>query len=508
MSLLYVLIIFLFITAGSLFNSIKWGRFAQREHYLPGSVTKFYFRWVRTKFINKFLFLLSLILFILSLLFEYIPLLILVITMFSPIGINFKSRTGNVVITERLKRVNYLYYGIIVLISIITYFRFGYHIAVLSNIFSFFIYDQCLRILQSYEKNLSKVFVNEASRKLNSKTLPVVGITGSYSKTTTKNVLSQILEQKSKTFVTPESYNNRLGIAKAINENFEEDHEIALIEMGTYSNGEIREICSWVRPHIAVITGIAPVHLERMKSLENILDAKAEIVELAGSVVINGDDELLLNEARLWTNQKDVYDCSITSKEAAVYVEYKNNSHDIYIAGKFVAKVNGPKLLQLSISLSVGVLLALELNTKEYLTNLKSLEKTEHRQNIIKSDYGHSIIDNSFNSNPMGIEYSLETLSELGTKDSKKYLITPGLIELGSDQYSINYAFATEASLIIDHALVVGFTNKRSLMAGFEENNTPANWFMNRDEAVAFLNSIVESDDIVLFENDLPDHYP
>ncbi len=278
--------------------------------------------------------------------------------------------------------------------------------------------------------------------------------------------------------------------------------------MGTYSNGEIREICSWVRPHIAVITGIGPVHLERMKSLENILDAKSEIVELAGSVVINGDDELLLNEARLWTNQKDVYDCSITSKEAAVYVEYENNIHDIYIGGNFVGKINGPKLLQLSISLSVGVLLALELNIKEYISNLESLEKTEHRQNILKSDYGHLIIDNSFNSNPMGIEYSLETLSELGTQDSKRYLITPGLIELGSDQYSINYAFATEASLIIDHAFVIGFTNKRSLMTGFEENNIPVNWFINRDEAVAFLNSIVESDDIVLFENDLPDHYP
>jgi UDP-N-acetylmuramoyl-tripeptide--D-alanyl-D-alanine ligase len=108
----------------------------------------------------------------------------------------------------------------------------------------------------------------------------------------------------------------------------------------------------------------------------------------------------------------------------------------------------------------------------------------------------------------MGIEYSLETLSELGTQNSKRYLITPGLIELGSDQYSINYAFATEASIIIDQALVVGFTNKRSLMVGFEENNIPVNWFINRDEAVAFLNSIVESDDIVLFENDLPDHYP
>ena len=153
-------------------------------------------------------------------------------------------------------------------------------------------------------------------------------------------------------------------------------------------------------------------------------------------------------------------------------------------------------------------MLALDLNVKEYFKNLNSLDKTEHRQNIIKSDYGHSIIDNSFNSNPMAIEYSLETLSELGNKNSNRYLITPGLIELGSDQFSINYAFATEASLIVDQALVVGYTNKRSLITGFEENNTPVNWFINRDEAVAFLNSIVESDDIVLFENDLPDHYP
>ncbi len=508
MNFVYLLIL-LIITFGTLFNSKKWSRFAQREHYLPGSVTKFYFRWVRTKFINKFLFFLCLILFVLSLWIYYIPLLIISITVFSPIGINFKPRTGDVVITERLKRVNYLYFSIVILISFVSYFiGYGYIFALVINIFSYFIYDQCLKILQSYEKNISKVFVNEASVKLNSKTIPVIGITGSYSKTTTKNVLNQILEQQNKTFVTPESYNNRLGIAKAINENFKTDHEIALIEMGTYSNGEIREICSWVRPHISVITGIAPVHLERMKTLENILDAKSEIVELAGSVVINGDDELLLNEARLWTNQKSVYDCSITSNDAAVYVEYKNNKHDIYVAGDYVDTVNGPKLLQLSISLSVGVLLALELDIKEYLKNLNILEKTEHRQNVIKSDYGHSIIDNSFNSNPMGIEYSLETLSELGTKNSKRFLITPGLIELGSDQYSINYAFATEASLIVDQALVVGFTNKRSLMSGFEENHIPTNWFINRDEAVAFLNSIVESDDIVLFENDLPDHYP
>tara|TARA_B000000475_G_scaffold270056_1_gene265010 strand:- start:774 stop:1610 length:837 start_codon:yes stop_codon:yes gene_type:complete len=278
--------------------------------------------------------------------------------------------------------------------------------------------------------------------------------------------------------------------------------------MGTYSNGEIREICSWVRPHVSVITGIAPVHLERMKSLENILDAKSEIVELAGSVVINGDDEMLLNEARLWTNQKNVYDCSITSREATVCVEYQNGKHDIYVANNLLGSVNGPKLLQLSISLSIGVMLALDLDVRKYLNKLDSLDKSKHRQNILKSDLGHTIIDNSFNSNPMGIEYSLETLQELGSEESVRYLVTPGMVELGSDQYAINYAFALEASQVVDKALIVGKTNKNSLKAGFQENDVDYEIFQNRDEAVNYLNSVVKSEDIVLYENDLPDHYP
>ena len=124
---------------------------------------------------------------------------------------------------------------------------------------------------------------------------------------------------------------------------------------------------SKIRPHISVITGIAPVHLERMKTLENILDAKSEIVELAGSVVINGDDELLLNQARLWANQKIVYDCSTTSKQAIVFVHYDKNVHNIYVKGKFILSVKAPELLQLSIALSIGVLLALDLDTYPHM---------------------------------------------------------------------------------------------------------------------------------------------
>ena len=363
----------------------------------------------------------------------------------------------------------------------------------------------------SSSDNFFKILWNNAlkdeTQKIKNFEGPIIAITGSYSKTTTKNILAQILSQKNKTFATPESFNNRLGIAKAINENLKNNDEISIIEMGTYGFGEIREMCSWVRPHISVITGIAPVHLERMKTLDNILDAKSEIVDLTGSVVINGDDSLLLNQARLWTAQKMVIDCSTTSERAAVFVDYKNNVHSVYIGGEFIGNIEGPKILQLSISLSVGVMVALELDVKSYLDNLGELEKTDHRQTILQGSMGQTIIDNSFNSNPISCISSLETLEDLST-EGKKYLITPGMVELGSEQFSYNYEFAHFASEIIDEALIVGFTNKGPLMLAFEENNIPVKYFKNRDLAVSYLNSVVNENDIVLFENDLPDHHP
>ena len=508
MNLVYIFTLAL-ITIATCINSVRWERIAQREDYIPSYVSKFYFRWVRSRGLNRLIFFITLILCIVSLFLIYVPILISAINLITPIGLSFKPRTSKVEKTDRLKRATYLYFFLVISISLASFtLGYGYLLALAANMFSYFIYDQSLRLLFNYEKNRSRHFVNDASKKLNSAQIPVIGITGSYSKTTTKNILAQILGLSNNVFVTPESYNNRLGIAKSINESFQDDQELAIIEMGTYSNGEIREICSWVRPHISVITGIAPVHLERMKSLENILDAKSEIVELAGSVVINGDDEMLLTEARLWTNQKNVYDCSITSREATVCVEYEDGKHDIYVANNLLGSINGPKLLQLSISLSIGVMLALDLDIREYINNLDTLDKSKHRQNILESDLGHTIIDNSFNSNPMGVEFSLETLGQLGNEESLRFLVTPGMVELGSDQFAINYAFASEASQVVDEALIIGNTNKNALKTGFQENNTRYQIFTNRDEAVSYLNSIVKPEDIVLYENDLPDHYP
>jgi UDP-N-acetylmuramoyl-tripeptide--D-alanyl-D-alanine ligase len=474
MNILYTAVLVL-LTLSSCINSLRWGRVAQREHYIPGYVTKFYFRWVRLVPFNNLYYLSCIILAFLSLWTPYTAIGLAIINLFLPRGLLFKDRSSKVEFTERLKRLNIVYYILIISISVISINSgFGYFLALIANVFSHYVFDQALRITKGYEKNKSQIYVDEAEKKLSTFNGPIIAITGSYSKTTTKNTISQVISTKSNVFATPESFNNRLGISKSINEDLNSSHEIAVFEMGTYGFGEIREMCAWVKPHISVITGIAPVHLERMKSLENILDAKSEIVDLTGTVIINGDDELLLNQARLWTAQKMVIDCSVTSKNAAVFVDYENSLHSIYI---------------------------------EYFQKIENLEKTSHRQNVLKGNMGQTIIDNSFNSNPISNLESLELLHSYET-NGKKYLITPGMVELGSEQFTYNYEFAFNASEIIDEALVVGFTNKTSLTLAFEDNNVPVKFFKNRDLAVSYLNSVVKDNDVVLFENDLPDHHP
>ena len=229
----------------------------------------------------------SIILAFLSLWTPYTAIGLAIINLFLPRGLLFKDRSSKVEFTERLKRLNIVYYILIISISVISINSgFGYFLALIANVFSHYVFDQALRITKSFEKNKSQVYVDEAEKKLSKFNGPIIAITGSYSKTTTKNTISQVISTKSNVFATPESFNNRLGISKSINEDLNSSHEIAIFEMGTYGFGEIREMCSWVKPHISVITGIAPVHLERMKSLENILDAKSEIVDLTGTVII------------------------------------------------------------------------------------------------------------------------------------------------------------------------------------------------------------------------------
>jgi len=502
-------IIFVLLYLGTVISSLRWARIAQREHYIPKSISRFYWRWIRLKSPNLILLFTIIILTIGSLWYERIAFLLIPVLLIFPFGVGYKSRTEEVVYTPRLRRLIIVYIVLVTLISFLFLVNgLGYFGILLCFIFSPYIFDQSLKLMFNYEKRISNFYIESAVSGLQKVKGPIIAITGSYSKTTTKEVLRQLFELDANVFATPDSFNNRLGIAKSINESEMRGIEVAIIEMGTYGQGEIKEICSWVRPHISVITGIGAVHLERMKTLENILDAKSEIIDLAGSVVINGDDQLLIDAARKWVGYKQVVDCSISSEDAAIYVNYTTGIHTIYLLGEEIGKVNAPEVQQLSIALSVGVMYALDQNISSILERLQKLKPVGHRQSLIKGSKGQLIIDNTYNSNPYSVESSLKLLSENTKKGSKAWLITPGMVELGKDQFPLNVSFAESASKYIDGAFIVGLTNRQALKRGFSNRNVDLYFVNTREEAVGMLNSLISSNDVVLFENDLPDHYP
>ena len=217
---------------------------------------------------------------------------------------------------------------------------------------------------------------------------------------------------------------------------------------------------------------------------------------------------MLIERARAWINTKQVIDCSIETDQALVYVQYSSGVHSIYIEGKKIGTVKGPEVHQLSIALSIGVLYVLEQDIQSIINNFDTTKPVEHRQSILTGKKGQKIIDNTFNSNPYSVLSSLNLLKENATEDSKLWLVTPGMVELGSEQFVMNKAFAEEASNIVDEVFVIGLTNKSALKAGFVDYGIKVNYVTNRDEAVKILDSLVNENDVVLFENDLPDHYP
>jgi UDP-N-acetylmuramoyl-tripeptide--D-alanyl-D-alanine ligase len=122
------------------------------------------------------------------------------------------------------------------------------------------------------------------------------------------------------------------------------------------------------------------------------------------------------------------------------------------------------------------------------------------------TDAGVVVIDDTYNANPAGARAALAALSRRGS--GRRVVVTPGMIELGPRQYEENSAFAAKAAEVATDLVIVGRTNRRALLEGAAGGRVSVNVVDSRDEAVAWVRSTLESGDVVVYENDLPDHYP
>jgi UDP-N-acetylmuramoyl-tripeptide--D-alanyl-D-alanine ligase len=365
--------------------------------------------------------------------------------------------------------------------------------------------DLTTRALKPYEEHRSKKFVDLAIARLHQVHPRVVAITGSYGKTSTKNHLAQLMGDEG-IVVTPRSFNNRAGLSRAINENLADGTRIFVAEMGTYGPGEIRSLCSWCVPEIAIITAIGPVHLERMKRLEVIEGAKYEITERASVVIVNVDDLVLARwPQRLSDAGKRVRTAGSINEAASVRVIVDGPNWTVTVDGAEVGSgpaISGVQPTNLACALAGA--LELGVDTDQLLGRLRSVHAIENRSNVVTAASGVEVIDDTFNANPASATSALKMLVA-SPLTGRRVVVTPGLVELGREQYGENLALARKIAFNHAELVIVNRTNAVPLSLGFDG---PVRRFNTREEAVTWVRSALVAGDGVLYLNDLPDHYP
>ncbi len=479
-------------------SMVRWVRVAQREHYLPGSTSRFALRWWTVKPINVAAIVVAVVGIVLTLWAPLWGLVPAAVCIAGPVGLGLRGRTSQLVWTDRARRVAVV--SVAIGAGVAAGSRAVIVIAVVPVVTPVIV-DIALGILAPIERALSRRFVEEATRRLKATDPTIVAITGSFGKTTTKGYVGHLLRRTADVVVSPASFNNRLGLARSINEHVTSGTHVFVAEMGTYGPGEIRELCGWITPTVSVITAIGPVHLERFGSLEAIAAAKSEIVDDAHTLVLNVDYPSLEDLGAREASTRTVIRCSSRDPQADVYAAEEGS---VYVHGTRVGTVNDPDVFSGNVACAVGVALALGVTPEP--EDFDALSRPPHRLQAAATDAGVIVLDDTYNANPSGADGALDALVRHGT--GRRVVVTPGMVELGRRQFEENERFAERASRVANDIVIVGRTNRKALREGASSGSASIIVVDSRDEAVAWVRRTLQAGDVVVYENDLPDHYP
>jgi UDP-N-acetylmuramoyl-tripeptide--D-alanyl-D-alanine ligase len=344
--------------------------------------------------------------------------------------------------------------------------------------------------------------------------LRIIGVTGSYGKTSTKHYLYRILSEKYNVLMTPGSYNTPMGVIRTVREMMKPYYDVFIVEMGAKQLGDIKEICDLVCPTIGIVTAVGEQHLESFKSIENVQRTKFELVDALpadGLAVVNNDFEYIANRTVNNVPVKryalapgtDYHVEDVEYGEVETRFAVVGEGRRIELATKLVGDCNLSNLMA-----SVIVALHLDVPEKSIRYGVSQIEQVEHRLNMKRTPGGLSIIDDAFNSNPDGARMALDVLSRI--KTGKRIVITPGMIELGDKQVEYNKRLGVQMASAADYVMVVGTYNRDAILSGLAEGGMPEEKIFVADSFVmaqARLVQIARSGDVVLYENDLPDTF-
>lgn len=476
---------------------VRWWRVAQREHYLAGSVSVFAGRWARFHG-NPILVVLALAGLITSIWWWWGSLITCGAVALFPRCLGLRGRTSKTAWTGRMKRLSVVSGMLVAGLIVIGYW---WPVAAATAVMVIpVVTDLTLFLLEPLERSFGNKWVDLAAATLGRSGVRVVGITGSFGKTGTKVITAHLLNAYVPTVASPASFNNRMGLAKAVNEHLVAGTEIFVAEMGTYGPGEIADLVSWIPPEVAVMTAIGPVHLERMKAEARIAEAKREILSRAKVGVISIDHPELARIAAEEADRIRIVTVSSVNPNADVFVGHDTVAVNGQELGRFEIRVH-----EMNLGCAVGVVVAMGFDVERVVPLLGTIPEVPHRQTVNLSPSGVFIIDDTFNSNPAGAKAALETLSETG--EGRRIVVTPGMVELGSIQFIENLTFAQESAAVADTLVIVGETNRKALVEGAQSGGSSVIVKPTREAAVEWVRENLRPGDAVLYENDLPDHY-
>ena len=366
-----------------------------------------------------------------------------------------------------------------------------------------------------FENAIRRGYEKRAFKKLNEANLIKIAITGSYAKTSVKEILKAILEQKFRVLATPFSYNTPQGIALTVSK-LDSTHDIFIAEMGARFSGDIKTLTQIVNPDYALLTGVNNQHLETFKTFENIKQTKNELFEnlkSSGIAFYCSDNQ----------TAKDLYADFKGEKYLAGYTAENNLvwAEDIELTATgvcFTLKIKGEQPIKCTtvllgrhnvsnICLASAVAYKLGMSPEEIALGINRIKSIGHRLELMPNNKNVVIIDDSYNSNVDGFKMAMEVLDKF---EGRKIVLTPGLVELGKDENLYNYEMGKELAEHANKVIIIGTHNAEMLInglvdGGFDRENILFSKNLSRGNET--LNSIIQQGDVILFENDLPDNY-
>ena len=339
--------------------------------------------------------------------------------------------------------------------------------------------------------------------------------TGSWGKTSVKFILGTMLEEKYPTLVTPASFNTPMGVTRVIRTQLEPGHRVFVAEMGARHVGDIREMCRLVHPQMGLLTSVGPQHLDTFHTQERITKTKYELIEAIpedGACFFADDDGIVTG---LWEKTgKEKYLSGLHPERDDVWAENIRTSSEGSSFLLCTAQEKIPCVTDLlgelnirNIVLCASVCLKLGMTGREIARGIRRLRPVEQRLELKRNPGGITLLDDAFNSNIRGAEQAFRTLKEF---PSKRIVVTPGMVELGSQEAEMNQQFGKLMADCCDEVILVGHRRSQSIIAGLREtgfDERRVHVAANLAQAAEMLQPMAMPGDTILFENDLPDNY-